>query len=121
MKCCRLPSFPATTMSRRSQRRASRRPEQHTYEGSHSSFLGVHRGSRFGGLFGMFLDQLVPHRPHLQETFRFLVKALSLSAVKRSFAENAKHSFRPEVVFVVETVDCPENVIRGKPRILNVR
>src|ERR1700737_4527448 len=83
-----------------------------------SGFDGLRRGC---SLITMLLDHLVAHRAHFQESLRFLVQALAVVAVKCRFPQDAENSFGTEVILVVKAMHRAQNLIRGKPGILNVR
>src|ERR1700736_2682675 len=83
-----------------------------------SGFGGLRRGC---SLITMLLDHLIAHGPHFQESLCFLVQALAVVAVKCRFPKDAENSFGTEVILVVKAMHRAQNLIRGKPRILNVR
>src|ERR1700674_2744049 len=69
----------------------------------------------------MLLHHLVSRRAQLQERLRFLVKTFAVIAVKCRLLQYAEHGLGPEIIFIIKAMHREENVVGGKPRILDVR
>src|SRR5580700_10934989 len=84
--------------------------------------LGLRCGHcRFGVvLLAFVLHPVMTHGANLEKSLRFFIEALAIHAVESRFSQDTEYCLWPEIIFIVKTMHCLENVIRWQTRILNV-